>query len=203
SIERIELLSSSNTTYGGQTATPNSYTLTMKDSNVQPGDTLTIDASGLAAGESLSLNATAETSSTYIVLGGAGNDGIATGGAADRITGGGGADSINAGGGADVFVYNAVSDSAGWDMDTLVTFQSGVDKIDLSAIDANVNTSDNDAFTFVGSAAFSNTAGQLRVEDLGGGSWQVQGDVDGNGVADLLINVNTAGAAPLATDFVL
>ncbi len=202
-IERIELLSSSNGTYGGQSAGPNSYVLTMKDSNVQPGDTLTVDASGLAANEFLSLNAAAETSSSYVVLGGAGGDGIATGGAGDRITGGGGADSINAGGGADVFVYNAVSDSTTGAIDTLVTFQSGTDKIDLSAIDANTNTAENDAFTYVGTGAFTNQAGQLRTQDLGGGSWQVQGDVNGDGIADLLINVNTAGAAPLATDFVL
>ena len=66
-------------------------------------------------------------------------------------------------------------------------FTSG-DVIDLSAIDA-ITGGANDAFSFIGSVAFSNTAGELRFENIshGGPIWIVRGDIDGNGVSDLEI----------------
>ena len=83
--------------------------------------------------------------------------------------------------------------------DTLA-FTSG-DRIDLSFIDAIAGTSANDAFTFIGSAAFSNTAGELRASQSGA-QWIVEGDVNGDGTADLVIAVT--GAATLAAgDFVV
>ena len=65
------------------------------------------------------------------------------------------------------------------------------DRIDLSFIDANGNAGDGDqAFTFIGSQAFANVAGQLRAVQSGG-AWVVEADVDGNGLADMVINVAT------------
>ena len=61
----------------------------------------------------------------------------------------------------------------------------------------------NDAFTFVGSAAFSNIAGELRAT-LSGGSWTVQGDVNGDGVADIELIVVVTDTHPLGGgDFIL
>jgi hypothetical protein len=57
------------------------------------------------------------------------------------------------------------------------------DLINLSQIDA-ISGGANDAFTFIGSGAFSGTAGELRAT-LSGGSWTVQGDVNGDGIADI------------------
>jgi hypothetical protein len=75
------------------------------------------------------------------------------------------------------------------------------DKIDLSAIDARTDLAGDQAFSFISFAAFSNTAGELRLE-LAGANLLVSGDTNGNGTADfsiLLKNVATVSA----TDFVL
>ena len=59
-------------------------------------------------------------------------------------------------------------------------FEDGTDKVDLSGIDANINTAEDDAFAFIGGAEFSGTAGELRVID----DSVVLGDVDGDGTGD-------------------
>ena len=83
----------------------------------------------------------------------------------------------------------------------MTDFAAGTDRIDLSLIDANSGTSGNDAFSFIGAAAFSGVAGQLRAFGSGS-SWTVEADVNGDGVADLAIAVTTN--APLTvTEFVL
>lgn len=55
------------------------------------------------------------------------------------------------------------------------------DRIGLTDIDANTATVDiDDAFTFIGTGAFSNVAGQLRYEQVGGNTL-ITGDVNGDG----------------------
>ena len=83
--------------------------------------------------------------------------------------------------------------------DVLLDFTSGTDRIDLSAIDAIAGTVADDAFTFIGTAAFSNQAGQLRFETVDG-LVHIFGDVDGNGVADL--HIMASGPQVLAGDFI-
>ena len=66
--------------------------------------------------------------------------------------------------------------------DRITAFAVG-DKIDLSPIDAIAGGAD-DAFTFIGTnVAFTNAAGQLRTIDVAGNVF-VQGDLDGDGIAD-------------------
>ncbi|MGC9420885.1 MAG: M10 family metallopeptidase C-terminal domain-containing protein, partial [Rhodovulum sp.] len=80
-------------------------------------------------------------------------------------------------------------------------WEDGTDLIDLSAVDANANTVGDDAFVFIGTAAFSGTEGELRVEERFNSRW-VLGDVDGDGIADL--DVRMTGTATLdASDFLL
>ena len=55
------------------------------------------------------------------------------------------------------------------------------------------------AFSFIGAAFFSHTAGELR-NFANGGSWLVQGDVNGDGVADFTLTLNSQ---PAAGDFIL
>lgn len=85
-------------------------------------------------------------------LEGAGGDDTMTGGSgADIIVGGAGSDRLTGGGGADRFVFNFTSESA-WastNRDTITDFQKGLDRIDLSGIDANVQLGGNQAFTKV------------------------------------------------------
>ncbi|MGL4963410.1 MAG: hypothetical protein ACRC67_19410, partial [Inquilinus sp.] len=79
---------------------------------------------------------------------------------------------------------------------------SGTDVISVQAIDADGNAANGDtAFSFIGTAAFSSTAGQLRYESAGD-STTVSADVNGDGTADLVIHLD--GALTLqASDFLL
>jgi len=92
------------------------------------------------------------------------------------------------------------SDGAKFTPDVLLDFTSGIDRIDLSAIDAIAGTVADDAFAFIGTTAFSNQAGQLRFE-AADGLVHIYGDVDGNGVADL--HIIASGPHVLAADFIL
>ncbi|MDP8994606.1 MAG: hypothetical protein M3N07_06465, partial [Pseudomonadota bacterium] len=95
--------------------------------------------------------------------------------------------------------------------DRIFGFEHAIDKIDLARIDADTTAAGNQAFTFIGSAAFSGNgaAGQLRAENLGEATpsynvWRVEGDVDGDGVADFSIEVYIEVGQPLtASDFIL
>jgi Ca2+-binding RTX toxin-like protein len=134
--------------------------------------------------------------------GGAGNDVLNGGGGTDLIQGGSGRDSLAGAAGADTFKYVAVSDSPSGANDLIGDFASGIDKIDLSAIDADSLTAGNQAFSWIGSAAFSGAAGELRMFDAGGYRW-VEGDVNGDGSGDFAIAFHP-GAAPVgAGDFLL
>ncbi len=82
----------------------------------------------------------------------------------------------------------------------ILDLEAGTDAIDLSAIDAATGIGGDQAFTFIGTQAFGGGAGELRCDDLGT-ACIVQGDVDGDTVADFEILVL---APPLAeTDFLL
>ncbi|WP_166037437.1 M10 family metallopeptidase C-terminal domain-containing protein [Sphingosinicella sp. YJ22] len=119
----------------------------------------------------------------------------------DVLDGGAGLDLLTGGAGADTFRYASTSDSVLGAADRIQDFLSGVDKIDLSAIDAVAGTTVNDAFSFIGNAAFSGTAGQLRYEVVGG-IGNLYGDTNGDGLADLHIVV-TNGAPIVTSDFML
>ena len=128
----------------------------------------------------------------------AGNDIFVGSSGDDRIIGGMGRDQMTGGGGADIFDFNAAAEG---DLDTIIDFASGVDRIDLSTIDARTNVNDDQGFTFIGTSAFTGVSGQLRYA-VSGGISTVQGDVNGDGLADFHIQVS--GVSSLAsTDFFL
>ncbi len=130
---------------------------------------------------------TADTGAPGLALGGNGFINTITGGAGnDTLIGGGGADLVIGGGGADLFVMMALSDStavaSGRDRVGDFSVVAG-DRIDLQALDADSTVVGDQAFSFLGSAALTGKAGQL-VQGVFGADTRVQGDVNGDGVAD-------------------
>lgn len=139
------------------------------------------------------------TAGADTLVGGAGDDILSGLKGNDRLQGNGGADVLRGGGGADTFVYKLASDSTLASTDLISKFTQGVDKIDLSAIDAVTGGNDN-AFAWIGSGAFTGAAGQLRIASVAD-DILLQGDVNGDGVADLAIRVDAASLA--ASDVLL
>lgn len=132
------------------------------------------------------------------VVNGDGGDDILSGGVGNDILTGGAGDDTNAGGtGADVFKFLTLDFK-----DAITDFsRAQADKIDLADFDANSSVAGDQAFTFIGKAAFSGVAGQLRFVTVSG-TTAISGDTDGDGDADFTISL-TNGASLIATDFVL
>ena len=126
--------------------------------------------------------------------GGSGDDLLSGGAGKDILYGGLGADSLTGGAGADTFVFKALSDTkiATTGIDTIFDF-SGVsgDRLDLSAIDANSSASGNQAFTFIGTAAFTGKAGELNYSKQASDTY-IYGDTNGDKKADFAIHLDDA-----------
>ena len=168
------------------------------------GDRVVVDASGVDTVESSVTFSLSGTTVENLFLTGTGNisatgndlansmtgnllgNTISGGGGADRLTGGGGRDVLSGGADADTFDYNAVAETVDSNLrDLILDWEPGVDKIDLSTIDADIDAADGDqAFNFIGTAAFSGADGELRVSfvDLANNASDrtlITGDVNG------------------------
>ncbi|MEA3008688.1 MAG: hypothetical protein QOJ91_380 [Sphingomonadales bacterium] len=120
----------------------------------------------------------------------------------DILVGGEGADRLLGGLGKDQFTFNSVSESTAGSIDLIQDFsRSQADKISLSGIDANSLLIGDQAFSFIGTSAFSHVAGQLRFETSGGVT-TIWGDVNGDGVGDLQIQLS-GSITLVASDFLL
>jgi Ca2+-binding RTX toxin-like protein len=120
----------------------------------------------------------------------AGDDFLSGGEGADALIGGTGRDTMTGGAGSDMFVF-ADGDLGGYartTADRITDFTSG-DKIDLSAVDANVSVGSDQSFSFIGTGAFTHSAGELRYEQIAGNTY-VSGDTNGDGFADFMIKLD-------------
>ncbi|MER2512805.1 MAG: peroxidase family protein, partial [Nitrosomonas ureae] len=120
--------------------------------------------------------------------GGAGIDILNGGNGADTLIGGPSADTLIGGAGADIFDYfAAVGHSNPANRDTIMDFETGIDKIDLSAIDANVTAGfpGDQPFTFRGALAFTGAA-QVRYDPATG---LLQANINGNPAAEFEIQL--------------
>ena len=111
--------------------------------------------------------------------GGDGADFLYGGNGNDVIDGGAGRDKLKGAAGADVFIFTSVDHSSKAAPDSLQDFQTGVDRVDLSAIDANAQLAGRQAFVL--------QTGPGGVGALWVSKGYLYGDVTGDGVADLAI----------------
>jgi hypothetical protein len=131
-----------------------------------------------------------------LIVGSTANDVLYGDNGNDILIGGPGMDELWGGAGNDRFLFTHTGAT-----DTIGDFLSGVDAIDLTGIDADTSAEGNQAFSFIGSAAFSGKAGELRVYNGGSVGNVVAVDVNGDSVADLMINLGSAQA--VSGDFLL
>ncbi|QNM82995.1 VCBS repeat-containing protein [Sphingomonas sabuli] len=126
------------------------------------------------------------------LLGDTGADNLNGNNGTDALTGGAGQDAMSGGAGADFFIF-ANGDFGGATpatADRIRDFSRAEgDRIQLNAVDANSGVAGDQAFAFLGTAAFTGSAGQLRYEQIGSNTY-LYGDTNGDRVADFAIRVD-------------
>jgi peptidase M10/serralysin-like protein len=129
------------------------------------------------------------------LIGGAGSDHLYGEDGGDVLNGGTGKDFLHGGAGSDKFQFLSIHDSGlgATARDVILDFELGADTIDLSTIDANINTPGvDDAFHLVGEEGLDpftpGDAGALRFKYTAG-STIIEGDTNGDGKADFQIEV--------------
>lgn len=110
------------------------------------------------------------------LIGDAGKDRLYGGSGDDRLVGGEGEDRMWGQGGADTFVFNSWRDNNGHMRDRIFDFETGVDRINLSALDLRD----------IGTGAFDGDARALRHHQIDD-RLHLLADRDGDGRADLRI----------------
>jgi len=136
--------------------------------------------------------------------GGIGADKIVAGAGNDTLYGGKSFDDLYGGTGKDVFVFKAVSDLgvSRTATDTIFDFShKESDRIGLSAIDASIHSSGNNAFSFIGTDGWHKKAGELRYYKASSDTY-VYGDTNGDGKTDFLLHLDDAITLK-ASDFIL
>lgn len=125
------------------------------------------------------------------------NDQLFGGAETDDLNGGRGSDTLTGGSGADLFIFDAVAVKDGANVDTITDFVRGVDRIDLSQIDAMFGVTGNQAFTFRVGGGIGTVSSHVE-----NGRTIIEAHVDGDRVADVTIAL-TGEMILTAADFIL
>lgn len=130
------------------------------------------------------------------VLIGRGNQELLDGGRGDDfLEGGGGNERLRGGTGADFFSFSRADTELG-EIDRILDFnaQEG-DRLGINAVLGISNSLTGQSWTYIDSEQFSGAAGQLRFAD-----GLLQGDLNGDGIANLQIQLN--GITAFSTDWI-
>jgi serralysin len=127
-----------------------------------------------------------------VMFGGTGDDILEGDAGNDTLQGDAGRDTLVGGPGADRFVWGSVADTgvtvSTADVIDDINVAEG-DRIDLSQIDADIYAAGNQAFTFIGTASFSGTPGEINYVYVGGETLiQLQTGVDADVEAVIRLN---------------
>ncbi len=137
-----------------------------------------------------------------ILNGQQGNDKLIGGDGDDNITGAQGVDKLTGDAGADTFVFKTPGGSLVGAADSITDFsQFEGDRIDFREMDANTTLAGDQAFV-LGGSSFSGNAGELIQRVDGAGRTILQGDINGDAVADFEIRILT-GQVLNISDFYL
>jgi Ca2+-binding RTX toxin-like protein len=125
------------------------------------------------------------------IEGGDGNDSINAAGGDDTILGGDGQDTLLGAGGVDVFAFESLLASTVAAPDLIDDFNRALEIIDVAAIDADALAAGDQAFAFIGNAAFAGSAPQLRFAlDNVAGRTTVELRLAGSATPDMAITLD-------------
>lgn len=177
------------------------------------GDTISYQSASAGVTVSLALTAAQNTGGAGVDLisggenlvgsafadrlsGSSGANRLEGGGGDDTLQGGAGVDTLIGGDGADLFVFASLTEAGlGIGKRDLILDMSGGDRIDLRAIDARSDQGGDQAFVWIGEAAFS-ALGQLRYSRQNNGNGLLEGNSTGSLAADFQLELS--GAPDLA-----
>lgn len=124
------------------------------------------------------------------LVGDDGDDILSAGTGADVLYSGRGLDRMAGGPDADTFVFRTRPEAGiGATRDVIADFETGLDRIDLRVIDADLTRAGNQALDFVGAARFTGTAGEINLR-----KGVLSADVNGDAVVDFQIDISAASA---------